>query len=138
MKRIDFWFQGEPVGKGRPRFTRQGRAYTPKKTRDYELKLAAAASDKMVELGIDPITSPCRVSILCQFDIPKSYSKKRREACTVGKEHPKRGDLDNYVKCILDAIQRNGVMIENDSQVYSITALKRYGDPMVIITLEWD
>ena len=49
MKRIDFWFQGEPVGKGRPRFTRQGRAYTPKKTRDYELKLAAKASDKMVD-----------------------------------------------------------------------------------------
>ena len=40
-----FWFTvpGAIVGKGRPRFTTQGRfvrAYTPKKTRDYEQKIA--------------------------------------------------------------------------------------------------
>lgn len=31
-----FQVPGEPVGKGRPRFTRQGRAYTPAKTAKYE------------------------------------------------------------------------------------------------------
>ena len=32
--RIDVWMIGQPIGKGRPRFTRQGRAYTPAKTKD--------------------------------------------------------------------------------------------------------
>ena len=37
-----FRVNGMPQGKARPRFTRQGRAYTPKKTRDYEAALASA------------------------------------------------------------------------------------------------
>lgn len=36
MKHIEFTVFGEPQGKARPRFTRMGRAYTPKKTADYE------------------------------------------------------------------------------------------------------
>jgi len=135
MKRIDFWMQGEPVGKGRPRFTRQGRAYTPKKTRDYELKLASKASDKMVELGLDPIDVPCRVSVMAQFAIPKSYSKKRREAATMGEIIPTRVDADNVLKIITDAC--NGVLYEDDRLIYKMTVQKRFGDPMVIITLEW-
>lgn len=31
---------GEPVGKGRPKFTKAGTAYTPPKTRAYENKVA--------------------------------------------------------------------------------------------------
>ena len=38
-----FRVNGMPQGKARPRFTRQGRAYTPKKTRDYEADIKAAA-----------------------------------------------------------------------------------------------
>lgn len=35
---------GMPQGKARPRFTRQGRAYTPKQTRDNEADIKAAAA----------------------------------------------------------------------------------------------
>ena len=38
-----FRVNGMPQGKARPRFTRQCRAYTPKKTRDYEADIKAAA-----------------------------------------------------------------------------------------------
>jgi Holliday junction resolvase RusA-like endonuclease len=135
MPRVDFWMKGQPIGKGRPRFTRQGRAYTPQKTRDYEHKLAAIASDAMQDLGLEPTDKPCRVHVLAQFEIPKSYSKKRREACVLGLEHPRRGDLDNYVKAVLDAA--NGVCFEDDVQVVRLMATKRYGDPMILVSVEW-
>ena len=36
MTYLEFTVDGEPVGKGRPRFTRNGHAYTTEKTADYE------------------------------------------------------------------------------------------------------
>ena len=36
MREIKFTIEGEPKGKGRPRFTRGGHAYTPKETVEYE------------------------------------------------------------------------------------------------------
>jgi Holliday junction resolvase RusA-like endonuclease len=128
--------RGQPVGKGRPRFTRQGRAYTPQKTRDYEHKLAASASDAMQDLGLEPTSSKCRMHILAQFEIPKSWSKKRREAATRGEVSPGRPDIDNVVKIALDAI--NGVVFEDDAQVHKVIATKRYGDPMILVSVEWD
>ena len=37
--RIQFTVPGVPVGKGRPRFTRGGHAYTPEKTAAFEEKV---------------------------------------------------------------------------------------------------
>ena len=134
--RIDVWMIGQPIGKGRPRFTRQGRAYTPTKTRDYEKRLAAIASDKMVELGLDPIAVPCKVHVLAQFEVPKSWSRKRTEAAWRAEVFPGRPDIDNVIKIALDAL--NGVMFEDDAQVYQVGATKKYGDPMILITIEWE
>lgn len=136
MRRVDFWLKGQPIGKGRPRFTRQGRAYTPAKTKDYEHRLAAAASDAMQDLGYEPATGQCSVHVLAQFEIPKSWSKKRREAATRGEVSPGRPDIDNVVKIALDAI--NGVVFEDDAQVNRINATKRYGDPLMLVSVEWD
>lgn len=136
MARVDFWLKGQPVGKGRPRFTKQGRAYTPAKTKEYEHRLAAAASDAMQDLNLEPAISKCRVHILAQFEIPKSWPKKRREAATRGEVSPGRPDIDNLVKIALDAI--NGVVFEDDAQVYMVQAMKRYGDPMILVSVEWD
>jgi Holliday junction resolvase RusA-like endonuclease len=136
MPRVDFWMKGQPVGKGRPRFTRHGRAYTPQKTRDYEHKLAAIASDAMQDLGLEPTNEKCRMHILAQFEIPKSWSKKRREVATVGEVTPNRPDIDNVIKIACDAI--NGVVFEDDAQVHKVIATKRYGDPMLLVSVEWD
>ena len=46
-----FRVNGMPQGKAHPRFTRQGRAYTPKKTRDYEADIKAAAAWVKVREG---------------------------------------------------------------------------------------
>ena len=37
--RVEFTVPGIPVGKGRPRFMKNGHTYTPQKTRDYEDKV---------------------------------------------------------------------------------------------------
>ncbi len=136
MARVDFWLKGQPVGKGRPRFTKQGRAYTPAKTKEYEHRLAAAASDAMQDQGLEPWTGKCKVGVLAQFEIPKSWPKKRREAAVRYEVHPGRPDIDNLVKIALDAI--NGVVFEDDAQVYMVQAMKRYGDPMILVSVEWD
>lgn len=134
--RVDFWLMGQPVGKGRPRFTRQGRAYTPAKTKDYEHKLAAVASDAMQDLGYEPATGKCQVHVLAQFEIPKSWPKKRREAATRGEVSPGKPDIDNVVKIVLDSI--NGVVFNDDSQVHRIVATKKYGQPLMLVCVEWD
>jgi len=136
MGNVSFWLRGQPIGKGRPRFTRQGRAYTPAKTKDYEHRLAAVASDAMIDIKQDPITVPCKLHVLAQFEIPKSWPKKRREAATRGEVYPGKPDIDNIVKIVADAL--NGVCFEDDAQVIEVVARKKYGDPVVLVTVEWD
>ena len=41
IREIYFIVPGEVIPKGRPRFTRSGHAYTPKRTTDYETKVKA-------------------------------------------------------------------------------------------------
>jgi Holliday junction resolvase RusA-like endonuclease len=119
-----FKVYGEPVAKGRPRFTRQGRAYTPKKTHDYESEVAMMAKAAMG--SSDPLETPVAVFVHVTFPIPQSYSKKRTEACLNGSErHTKRPDLDNCVKAITDGM--NGIVYQDDSQITSIHATKVYG-----------
>ena len=121
---VMFKIFGEPVAKGRPRFTRQGRAYTPKKTHDYESEVAGMAKAAMG--SSEPLETPVTVCVYVTFSIPQSYSKKRSEACLNGYErHTKRPDLDNCVKAITDGM--NGIVYKDDSQITSLHATKVYG-----------
>ena len=124
-----FTVYGEPVAKGRPRFTRQGRAYTPKKTHDYESEVAMLAKAAMGTQ--EPLETPVAVYIYVTFPVPQSYSKKRTEACLSGSErHTKRPDLDNCVKAVTDGM--NGVVYLDDSQITSIHATKVYGTTAMV------
>lgn len=126
---VTFRVYGEPVAKGRPRFTRQGRAYTPKKTHDYESEVAGMAKAAMG--SSEPLETPVTVCVYVTFPIPQSYSKKRSEACLNGSErHTKRPDLDNIVKAVTDAC--NGVVYKDDSQIVNLHAKKVYGDTAMV------
>jgi len=39
-------------------------------------------------------------------------------------------------KIALDAL--NGVCFEDDKQVYELKVSKRYGEPMILIEVDWD
>jgi len=109
---------GVPVAKGRPRMTRSGHVYTPKKTLDAEYILAQAWRIS----GYPKFQGPVKVRMLFRMPIPKSWSRKRREAA-VGVWHTKRPDIDNLIK-IIDGL--NELAWDDDSQIVVIEAIKIY------------
>lgn len=114
----------EPKGKGRPRFTRMGVAYTPTTTREYEELLQR----EMRKQFTVPIDVPCEIDITFIMPIPMSWSKSKRAAAYAGNvPHEVKPDIDNLVKACLDSA--NGVLITDDKLVTRLTAEKRYGEP---------
>ena len=128
---VTFTVFGEPVPKARPRFTRQGRAYTPTKTRDYEKVVADAARQAMG--ASEALETPVSVFIHVTYEIPKSYTKKRKEACLNGFERPitrNFGDLDNVTKSLTDGM--NQIVYMDDSQIVGIHATKVFGTESLV------
>jgi Holliday junction resolvase RusA-like endonuclease len=123
---IHFQIEGDPKGKGRPRFTRAGkftRVYTDKQTLDYESLIKSFAMEAMG--STDPLETAVSVFLYIRHPIPKSYSKKRTEACLSGLERPtKKPDWDNVSKTICDAM--NGIVYLDDAQVVNAHVTKVY------------
>lgn len=111
-------------GKERPRASMIGghaHIYTPKKTKDFEKKIASEFLKAGGELLPKPI--PVRVTVIIFHGVPKSYSKKKRAACLNQETRPmKKPDIDNICKCIMDGL--NGVAYEDDTQIVSLIAYK--------------
>jgi len=122
------------VGKGRPRInTITHTAYTPEKTRIFENKLKLYFKKKYgrPELSENPFS----VKIKVEIEPPKSTSQKKAQQL-YGKPFTKKPDIDNIIKCILDAF--NKLVYKDDNQIYKIEAEKVYGikDRTIIILEE--
>lgn len=128
MIQIMFTVYGEPVAKGRPRFSTRGKfpvAYTPEKTKAYEFEVGMMALAAMG--GTKPLEGALEAFIYITYAVPESYSKKRLEACLNGLEkHTKKPDLDNVIKSVIDGMDK--IVFDNDSQIISIHATKVYGE----------
>lgn len=129
---------GEPVAKGRPKFTTIGgfaRAYTPKKTERYEdtVKYFARREWKTEPLRDVAITA----RIVAYRSIPTSLSKAKRAAAIAGTLHPiSRPDHDNYSKIVCDAL--NGIVFADDAAITECHTFKRYSEqPRMEIVLTW-
>lgn len=136
-ERFSLWFgiRMEPVGKGRPRFTRTGHAYTPAKTRAAERQIAEAARASMK--GRPPFPGPVTVHVSAVFPIPKSWPKKKREDADAGLIAPTvKPDADNVAK-LVDAL--NGIVFEDDKQVVFLSVMKQYGETptLALFVEEW-
>lgn len=121
---------GKPQGKGRPRFVKaSGRTYTPERTRKYEDALREAAEK---EVGTKPpIIGPVNVTVLAQFEPPKSWPLRRQQAALRREVMPTgKPDGDNLLK-VLDAL--NGVVWKDDAQVVTATIRKRYGPQALLL-----
>ncbi len=125
---IHFQVEGDPKGKGRPRFSRVGsftKVYTDKQTLSYEAMIATFAKQAMG--GTEPLKTPVSVFLYVRLPIPQSYPKKRKEACLNGSEMPcKKPDIDNIAKTYLDAM--NGVIFVDDIQVIDLHVKKVYAE----------
>ncbi len=121
-----------PVGKGRPRFTRTGRCYTPKATRQAENRVRWAGHQHQGAL----ITGPMGVLVLAVFPIPKSWSKKKRQEAEAGRVRPAvKPDFDNVAKLYCDAL--NGLMWEDDKQIVDGRCIKVYGQQPGVLVVGW-
>lgn len=130
----------EPVAKARPRFTRYGRTYTPKKTADFEKQIREAFMLKYKDETVPIWGRETPLVVLASFGktIPKSYTKKKRLQCISGEIAPtSKPDVDNYLKAVLDAL--NGLAFEDDSQIVRTVAVKQFSEsPFVQITIRRD
>ena len=128
MIQIMFTVYGEPIAKGRPRFSTRGKflfAYTPEKTKAYEFEVGMMALAAMG--GTKPLEGALEAFIYVTYAVPASYSKKRLEACLSGLEkHIKKPDLDNVIKSVIDGMDK--IVFNNDSQITSIHSTKVYGE----------
>jgi len=101
----------KPVPKGRPRMTRRGRVFTPKRTLDAETLVAEAWGDN------HKFTESVGVVMLLGSDgtlitvFPHEAEPQKL-----------RGDIDNYVKTIMDGL--NGKAWDDDKQVTYLVAEK--------------
>lgn len=132
---------GQPQGKGRPRFTKTGKAYTPEKTKEYESRIQAAAWKAMQEAKLEPTERFVAVDIIAFMEIPKSWpTVKRMEAEYGALQHTTKPDLDNIIKAAVDGIS-SGNIIMDDKQVTSIKAKKMYCHPdrgaVLYISVSW-
>jgi len=113
--RYSYQFDISPVQKARPRFFAKGSfrgAYTPKKTREFETKLALLAQEQHVG---PPLIPPLKVKT--EFVVKRPITVKR----TVLSVKP---DLDNLIKSLFDAL--NGIVWMDDVQIVELVSLKRY------------
>jgi len=114
MKRHKQFIPIRPLAKERPRATRSGHVYTPKRTAQYEKKVAEAYTGPLI-----PADHTVEVCL--------DFSKDGTSIVVFGKKNPTwkaslRGDVDNYVKSVLDAL--NGVAWADDSQIIKVTVSK--------------
>lgn len=134
QKELNFVIIGDPVGKGRPRFTIKGghvKTYTPKKTADYEklvqkeyIQASLKKFSKILNLGNDSAIS---VEINAYFKIPKNTNKKCRLKMLDCILRPlKKCDSDNIGKIICDSL--NGIAYGDDKQVVDLHIKKWYAE----------
>lgn len=126
---IGFEVPGKPFGKQRPRVVTRGgfaRAYTPRKTVDYEEKVKSSYYEEAGKY-LYKLDGNIEATIDAIFEVPKSVSKKKRE--TLIHNHcyyTKKPDCDNIAKSILDAL--NGYAYLDDSQICVLHTTKTYGE----------
>lgn len=102
-----------PKAKARPRHTKKGAVFTPKATLEEERVIREAWETTIKEKFEGPV------------EIHLVYTPKETIIHIVEAPHGAgtlKGDLDNYVKLTLDAL--NGAAWEDDGQVVRITAVK--------------
>lgn len=130
MGPVKFTVPGQPKGKARARTVRRGGgksfSYTPEGTILYEnLIKTCYLQDAGHVLFNDG--QPLAVDIIAFYEVPKSYSKKKKQEMLDGQLYPtKKPDIDNIAKCVLDAL--NKLAYRDDTQVVRLHMEKHYAE----------
>lgn len=126
---MKFLVPGKPQGKARARtVVNSGRvhSFTPEKTVLYE-NLIKLCFEQEKPKDWQPRCGPVEMTVRAVFEVPKSYSKKRRKWCLECLERPcVKPDTDNICKVVCDAL--NGLAYVDDKQIVKLTITKEYGE----------
>ena len=130
LNTMKFVVAGEIVGKGRPRFTRSGRTYTPKRTTDYERTIKTAYLNKYSYLSQKAL----RIKICAYLEVARSHSKVKKSKMLMNLlQCTKKPDMDNITKVVLDAL--NKVAYQDDTQVVELVAIKRWSNTSRLVVI---
>lgn len=130
LNTMKFVVAGEIVGKGRPRFTRSGRTYTPKRTTDYERTIKTAYLNKYSYLSQKAL----RIKICAYLEVARSHPKVKKSKMLMNLlQCTKKPDIDNITKVVLDAL--NKVAYQDDTQVVELVAIKRWSNTSRLVVI---
>lgn len=134
--RAEFCVYGEPQGKGRPRFSTvcgNVKTRTPEQTVIYENLVRTEYRSQSGKRF--PDDAMLDVRIFAYYSIPKSVSKKKRQAMLDKKVRPtKKPDFDNIGKVICDSL--NGIAYRDDAQIVDSMVRKFYSEtPRVVVSI---
>ena len=116
---------GPVLGKGRARSTKAGHHYTPAATRANEASLSWYMAQAW---GGKPLLDEAlRLELVIHFEVPASWSKKRRALALAGEIIPTgKPDLDNVVKSIADS--GNGIVWRDDALIAQLVVHRWYAE----------
>lgn len=135
------YIPGKPIPNNTKYGARYGKIYSykPKAYVEYKKCIQFIVAQYMIRTQAEPIKSPAEVSIVINLGIPKSYSKKRRNAL-LSAPAPIKPDGDNICKTILDSISKEKglkyYLLEDDKLACKIVITKYYAaTPSVELTV---
>lgn len=105
------------VGKARPRFTRSGRAYTPRGTLDAERLIRGAFAERYGG-RFSGFRGPVSVTVEVERELARS-----NPAWHIGRTDTMLPDADNVLKLAIDAL--NGLAWADDRQAFYASVHKR-------------
>jgi Holliday junction resolvase RusA-like endonuclease len=121
--RVVIDFDGNIIGKQRPRFGKNKSVYTEKETKKQETDIGYVARRAME--GRKPFDFPVDIYILIRIPVPPSWSEKMRSAALLGLCLPiVRPDIDNCAKLAIDSM--NKIVYRDDSLICDAQFRKRY------------
>lgn len=115
---------GEPMGKARPRMTRKGFIYTPKKTVNYETLIRELFAIKYPDF--QPIEGSVEMNLTAYLKIPKTSNKKTMLMETGEIRPTKKPDMSNILKTVEDAL--NNLAYNDDKQIVELTVKKWFSN----------
>ena len=138
---MKFVINGEPVAQGRPRLSTingRARAFDPPKSKEWKQRAKELFWIQMKRNNYSVIDKACIVSIKIYKTIPESYTKGKQLLCASNKIRPTtKPDLDNYIKCVMDAM--GGVVWHDDNLVVGFFDCGKYytiDNPRVEVIVE--
>ena len=110
------YYPAKPKPAPRPRVTKFG-TYNDNEYTQWKNGLKLLAKTKIKR----PLQDEVFMNIEFFYEIPQSWSKKKKEEA---KWHKTKPDIDNLIKSVMDSL--NGIAFKDDSQVVMIKARKQY------------